>query len=166
MLPTVKFSEVDFVLYLQAELREGEEREEGRHEHGHIEVRIVAEMEGSEVEGKQTLDEHPRQVDAFDAEEATGQHDDEECEKYTRNPPQSFVELLQKQLVGADEDALQSTVDHEVPRRTMSQTADEEAEPQVEVFARLSLHAATTQGEVEVIFNEYAEGLVPTTPKL
>lgn len=82
MLPTVIFGEVDLVLNLQAELREGEEREKGRHEHGHIKVWVVAEMERSEVEGKQALDEHPRQVDALDAEEATGQHDDEESEEY------------------------------------------------------------------------------------
>ena len=110
MLPAVIVCEIDLVLHLKTEFRQCEEREEGRHEHGHIEVRIVAEMEGSEVEGKQALDEHPRQIDALDAEEATGQHDDKESEEYTRNSPQSFVELLQKQLIGTDENALQGTV--------------------------------------------------------
>ena len=143
MLPTVIFGEVDFILYLQAELREGEEREEGSHDHGHIEMRVVAEMERSKVEGEQAFDEHPRQVDALDAEEAARQHDDEEGEEHTWNPPQSLVELLQEQLVGADEDALQGAVDHEVPRCSMPQAADEEAEPQVEVFAGFGLHAAT-----------------------
>ena len=55
MLPTVIFGEVDFILYLQAELREGEEREEGSHDHGHIEMRVVAEMERSKVEGEQAF---------------------------------------------------------------------------------------------------------------
>ena len=84
MLPAVVFSEVDFVLYCEAKFREGEEREEGGHKHGHIEVWVVAEMERNKIEGKQPLDEQPRQVDAFDAEEAARQHDDEEGEKYTR----------------------------------------------------------------------------------
>lgn len=96
MLPTVVFSEVNFVLNFEAELREGKERKEGGHDHGHIKMRVVAEVEGGEVEGKQTLDEHPRQVDALDAEEAARQHDDEKGEKYGRDAPQSLVELLEE----------------------------------------------------------------------
>ena len=129
MLPAVIVCEIDLVLHLKTEFRQCEEREEGRHEHGHIEVRIVAEMERSEVEGKQTLDEHPRQIDALDAEETACQHDDEESEEYTRNSPQSFVEFFQKQLIGANENALQGTIDHEVPCSAVPQTADEETEP-------------------------------------
>ena len=87
MLPTVIFCEVDFVLYLEAELREGEEGEEGSHNHGDVEVRVVAEVEGAKVEGKQALDEHPRQVNTLYAEEATGQNDDEEGEEHTRYSP-------------------------------------------------------------------------------
>ena len=129
MLPTVVFSEIDLILHLKTEFREGEEREEGGHNHGHIEVWVVAEMERSKVKSKQALDEHPRQVDALDAEEATGQHDDEESEEYTWNSSQSLVELLQKQLVSANENALQGTIDHEVPCSAVPQTADEETEP-------------------------------------
>lgn len=87
MLALVVFGEVDLVLHLEAELRQGEEREEGRHEHGDVEVRVVAEVERCKVEGKQALDEEPRQVDALDAEEATRQHDDEEGEEYARDAP-------------------------------------------------------------------------------
>ena len=166
MLPAVVFSEVNFVLNFEAEFREGEEGEEGGHKHGHIEVWVVAEMERNEIEGKQTLDEQPRQVDALDAEEAARQHDNEEGEKYGRDAPQSLVELLEEEFVGTDEDALQGTIDHEVPSRAVPQAADEEAEPQVEVFARFGLHAAAAQGEVEVVLDEYAESLVPTSPKL
>ena len=166
MLALVVFGKVDLILHLEAELRQGEEREEGRHKHGDIEVRVVAEVERREVEGQEACDEEPRQVDALNAEEATRQHDDEEGEKHARDAPQPFVEFLQEQLVGADEDTLQGAIDHEVPRRAMPQAADEEAEPQVEVFACFGLHAAATQGEVEVVLDEHAEGLVPTTPKL
>ena len=122
MLPAVVFSEVNFVLNFEAEFREGEEREEGGHDHGHIKMRVVAEVERRKLEGKQTLDEHPRQVDALDAEEAARQHDDEEGEKYGRDAPQSLVELLEEEFVGTDEDALQGTVDHKVPRCAMPQT--------------------------------------------
>ena len=59
MLPTVILGEVDFVLYLETELRKGEEREEGSHNHSHIKMRVVTEMERSKVEGKQALDEQP-----------------------------------------------------------------------------------------------------------
>ena len=106
MLAAVVFGEVDLVLHLEAELRQGEEREESRHKHGDIEVRVVAEMERRELKGKQTFDEQPRQVDALDAEEAAGQHDDEEGEEHARDASQPFVEPLQEQLVSADEDAL------------------------------------------------------------
>ncbi len=119
VLSAVIFGEVDLVLHFEAELREGEEREEGGHHHSDVEMRVVAEMERREIKGKQALDEHPRQIDALDAEEAAGQHDDEEGEEHGGDAPQSFVELLQEQLVGADEDALQGTIDHEVPCRTM-----------------------------------------------
>ena len=129
-------------------------------------MRIVTEVESFEIEGKQTLDEHPRQVDALDAEEAARQHDDKEGEEYARNPAQPFVELLQKQLVRADEDALQGTIDYEIPRCAVPQARDEEAEPQVEVLAGFGLHTAAAQGEVEVVLDEHAEGLVPTPPKL
>ena len=61
---------------------------------------------------------------------------------------------------------MQGTVDHEVPCRAMPQAADEEAEPQVKVFAGFGLHAAAAQGELEVVLDEHAEGLVPTSPKL
>ena len=166
MLALVVFGEVNLVLHLEAEFRQGEEREEGRHEHGDVEVRVVGEVERREVEGEEALDEEPRQVDALDAEEASGQHDDEEGEKHARDAPQALVEFLQEQLVGADEDALQGTVNHKVPCRAVPQAADEEAEPQVEVFAGFGLHAATTQGEVEVVLDEHAESLVPTAPKL
>ena len=166
MLPLVVFGEVDLVLHLEADFGKGKEREEGRHEHRDIEVRVVAEVERRKVEGEEALDEEPREVDALDAEKATRQHDDEEGEEHTRDAPQTFVEFLQKQLVSADEDALQGTIDYEVPRRAVPQTADEEAEPQVEIFARFGFHAATTQREVEVVFDEHAESLVPTTPKL
>ena len=87
VLPLVVFGEVDFVLHLEAELREGEEREEGRHEHGDVEMRVVGEVERREVKGKEALDEEPRQVDALDAEEATRQHDDEESEEHRRDTP-------------------------------------------------------------------------------
>jgi len=166
MLTFVVVGEVDLVLHLQAELREGEEREESRHEHGHVEVRVVAEVERREIEGEEALDEEPRQVDALDAEEAASEHDDHEGEKHAWDAPQSLVEFFQKQLVGTDEDALQGTIDHEVPRCTVPQAADQEAEPQVEVFAGFGLHAAAAQGEVEVVLDEHAEGLVPTAPKL
>ena len=53
----------------------------------------------------------------------------------------------------------------ERPIRSMPQTTDEETEPQVEILAGFSLHAATTQGKVQVILNEHAESLVPTPPK-
>ena len=129
MLPLVVVGEVDLVLHLQADLRQGEEREEGRHEHGDIEVRIVAEMERREVESEEPLDEKPRQVDSLNAEEAARQDDDEEGEKHRRDASQTLIELLQKQLVSADEDTLQGTVNHEIPRCAMPQTADEEAEP-------------------------------------
>ena len=76
MLTLVVLGEIDLVLHLEAELGEGEEREEGRHQHGHIEMRVVAKMEWREIEGEQALDEEPRQVDALDAEEAARQHDD------------------------------------------------------------------------------------------
>ena len=82
MLPAVVLGEVNLVLNLQTELREGKEGEEGGYDHSHIEMWVVAAVEGGEVEGEQTFDEHPRQVDAFDAEEASGQHDDEEGEEY------------------------------------------------------------------------------------
>ena len=76
------------------------------------------------------------------------------------------MESAPKQLVGTDEDALQSTVDYEVPSRAVPQAADEEAEPKVEVFACFGLHTATAQGEVKIVLDEHAEGLVPTPPKL
>ena len=129
MLTFVVVGEVDLVLHLQAELREGEEREESRHEHGHVEVRVVAEVERREIEGEEALDEEPRQVDALDAEEAASEHDDHEGEKHAWDAPQSLVEFFQKQLVGTDEDALQGTIDHEVPRCTVPQAANQEAEP-------------------------------------
>ena len=69
-------------------------------------MRVVAEMEGREVEGEQTLDEHPRQVDALDAEKASGQHDDEESEEYGRDAPQPLIKLLKEKFVGTDEDTL------------------------------------------------------------
>ena len=87
VLPAVVFGEIDLVLHLEAELRQGEEREESCHNHGDVEVWVVAEVERRELEGEQTLDEHPRQIDALDAEEAAGQHDDEEGEEYTWNSP-------------------------------------------------------------------------------
>ena len=59
MLPAVVFSEVNFVLNFEAELREGKERKEGGHDHGHIKMRVVAEVEGSEVECEEALEEHP-----------------------------------------------------------------------------------------------------------
>ena len=129
-------------------------------------MRVVAKVERCEVEGEEALDEEPRQVNALDTEETARQHDDEEGEEHARDAPQTFVEFLQKQFVGADEDALQSAIDHEVPRRAMPQATDEEAEPQVEVFPRFGFHAATTQREVEVVLDEHAESLVPTTPEL
>ena len=129
-------------------------------------MRVVTEMEGYELEGKQPLDEEPRQIDALDAEEAAREDDDEEGEKHARNRAQTLIEPLQKQLVGTDENALQGTVNHEVPRRAVPQSADEEAEPKVEVFPRLSLYPTAAQGEVEVVFDEHTESLVPTPPKL
>lgn len=129
-------------------------------------MRVVTEMEGYELEGEQPLDEEPRQIDALDAEEAAREDDDEEGEKHARNRSQTLIEPLQKQLVGTDENALQGTVNHEVPRRAVPQSADEEAEPKVEVFPRLGLHPTAAQGEVEVVFDEHTESLVPTPPKL
>ena len=48
----------------------------------------------------------------------------------------------------------------------MPQAADEEAEPQVEILASFSLYAAAALGEVQIVLDEHAEGLVPTSPKL
>ena len=129
MLPTVILGEIDFVLDLQSELREGEEGEEGRHDHGYIKVWVVAEVERRELEGKQAFDEQPRQVDALDAEEAAGQHDDEEGEDHRGDAPNLLVELLQEKLVGTDENTLQGTIDDKVPRCAVPQAANEEAEP-------------------------------------
>ena len=165
MLALIIFGEINFVLHLQAELRQSEEREEGRHEHGDIEMRVVAEVERNKVEGEKALDKEPRQVNALDTEETARQNDNEEGEKHRWDTPQPLVELLQEELVGADEDTLQSTVDHEVPRRAVPQTADEEAEPQVEVFAGFGLYAAATQREIQIILDKHTEGLVPTSPK-
>ena len=82
MLFFVVFGKIDLVLHLQAKLRQREEREESSYQHGDIKVWIVAKVERHKVEGKQALDEHPRQVDALDAEEASRQDDDEEGEKH------------------------------------------------------------------------------------
>ena len=79
MLLLVIFCEIYFLLPSQSELAESDEREERRDEHRGVEVRVVGEMERNEVEGEQTFDEEPRQVDSFDAEEATCQYDDSEC---------------------------------------------------------------------------------------
>ena len=129
MLPLVVVGEIDFVLHLETELRQGEEREEGRHEHGDVEVRVVGEVERGEVEGEEAFDEQPRQVDALDAEEAARQDDDEEGEEHAWNAPQTLIELFQEELVGTDEDALQGTINDEIPRRAVPQAADEETEP-------------------------------------
>ena len=83
MLPVVVFGEIDLVLHLQAELRQGEEREEGGYQHGHIKMWVVAEVERREIKGKQPFDEKPRQIDALNTEEATGEHDNQEGEKHT-----------------------------------------------------------------------------------
>ena len=90
------FSEINLVLHFQAELRECEEREEGRHEDGRVEMRVVAEVERRELESKEPLDEQPRKVDALDAEEAAREDDNEECEKHARNRAQTLIEFLQK----------------------------------------------------------------------
>ena len=82
MLFLVVFGEINLILDLQAKLRQGEEREECSHQHCDIEVRIITKVERNKVEGKQALDEHPRQIDALDAEEASRQDDDEEGEKH------------------------------------------------------------------------------------
>ena len=87
MLPLVVLGEVNLVLHLEAELRQGEEREEGCHKHGDVEMWVVAEMEWRKVEGKEAFDEEPRQVDALNTEEAACQHDDEEGEEHARDTP-------------------------------------------------------------------------------
>ena len=115
MLLFVVFGEIDLVLDFQTKLRQGEEGEEGGDQHGHVEVGVLAEVERNEVEGKQPLDEEPGEVDALDTEEAPGQHDDTEGEEDRRDAPDALVEFLQEELVGADEDALQGTIHHEVP---------------------------------------------------
>lgn len=166
MLPPIVFSEVDLVLHLETEFRESEEREEDGHKHSDIEMRIVAKMEGSKVESEEALDEEPREVNALNTEEAARQHNDEEGEAYAWNPAQALIELLEEELVSTDEDALQGTINYEVPRSPVPQTADKEAEPQVEIFAGFGLHSTTTQGKIEIVLDEHTEGLVPPTPKL
>lgn len=94
MLLFAIFSEVDLVLHFQAELRECEEREEGRHEDGRVEMRVVAEVERRKLEGEKPLDEKPRKVDTLDAEEAAREDDNEEGEKHARNRTQTFIEPL------------------------------------------------------------------------
>ena len=79
MLFFVVFGEVDFLLPSQSEFAESDEREECCDEHCGVEVRVVGEVERHEVEGEQTFDEEPRQIDSFDAEEASCENDDSEC---------------------------------------------------------------------------------------
>ena len=166
MLTFVELSEIYFFLPFEAEFSQGDEREDCCYNHRGEEMRVVGEMHRGELEGEEAFDEHPRQVDALDAEEATCQHDDGEGADYSRHPADAFVEFLEEELVGAYEDTLQGAVYDEVPRRAVPQTADEETEPQVEILAGFGLHAAAAQREVEVVLDEYAEGLVPTSPKL
>ena len=129
MLSFVVFGEIDLVLDLETELRQGKEGKESGDEHGHIEMGVLTEVEGDEVKGKEPLDEDPGEVDALDAEEATGEHDDAEGEEDGRDAANPLIELLQEELVGTDEDALQRAIHHEVPRGTMPETGDEETEP-------------------------------------
>lgn len=122
----VVIGEINLVLHFEAELGKCKEREESGYEHGDVKLWVVAEMECRKIEGKQSFDKQPRQVNTLDAEETTGEHDDEKSEKHTRNPAQTFVELLEKQLVGTNEDALQGTIYHKVPSSTVPQSAQKE----------------------------------------
>ena len=106
MLTLVVFGEIYFFLPTEAEFSQGDEREERCHYHSGEEMRVVGEMHRRELEGEKAFDEHPRQVDALDAEETAGEHYDGEGADNSRNPADFFVEILQKQLVGADEDTL------------------------------------------------------------
>ena len=165
-MPTVVIGEIHLILYLQSELGEGKEREESRHQHCDIKVRVVAEMERRKIKGEESFDEEPREVDALDAEETAGQDNDEEGEKHRWNPSKPFVEFLEEELVGADKDALQGAIHHKVPRGAVPQSADKETEPQVEILARLGLHPAAAQREIQIVLDEHAESLVPASPKL
>jgi hypothetical protein len=165
MLLLVVFGEIDQILDLQPELAQGEEGEEGRNQHCHIKMRVVCKMERGEVEGEQPLDEKPREVDALNSEETTCEHDDQEGEEYRGKLAQPFVEFLEKELVSADEDALQGAIDDKVPRRSMPETRYEKTEPKVEVFPEFRLHAAASEREVKIVLDEDAEGLVPPAPE-
>ena len=105
---------------------------------------IVAEMEWRELEGKQALDEQPRQVDALDAEEAAGENNNEEGEENGRNGSEPLVEFLQEKFVSTNEYALQSAVNHEIPCGSMPQARHQEAEPEVEIFSSFGLDTAAS----------------------
>ena len=93
VLPTVVIGEIHLILYLQSELGEGKEREESRHQHCDITVRVVAEMERRKIKGEESFDEEPREVDALDTEETTGEHYYCKGADDRRNLADSFVEL-------------------------------------------------------------------------
>lgn len=93
MLSLVILREIDFILPSETEFRQGDEREERCHDHHGEEMRVVGEMHRGELEGEQALDEQPRQVDALDTEEASGEHYDGKGADDRRDLSDSFIKL-------------------------------------------------------------------------
>ena len=63
------FGEIHLLLRLLAELGQREEREEGRHNHRGVKLRVSTERQQRELEGEHPLDEQPSQAEILDAEE-------------------------------------------------------------------------------------------------
>ena len=165
-VPTVAvFGEIDLFLHLLAELRQREEREEGRHNHRRVELRVGAIGQCHKVEGKHPLDEQPSQAEVLHAEEYPNEVHQKESEDDAWHFANLLHHLAQEKLVEADEQAMQRAPNEEVPRRAVPQSRQQEADPKVEVHSALAL-AVAAKRDVEIVHDKRAQGHVPTAPKL
>ena len=80
MLAVGVIGEIDLLLYLLTKFGEGEEGEEGGYYHRDIQLRMTAEGQQSEIEGKHALDELPGQTEILNAEEDPDEIDRKEGE--------------------------------------------------------------------------------------
>ena len=142
-----------------------EEGEDGGHHHNGVNLGVAFEDEAAEVKGEHAGDESPGQTEVLNAEEHPNDTHGKESEDDGRHRTDFLHHLAEEELVGADEQAVQGTPNDEVPRGTVPQAAEQEAEPEVEVHTTCAF-AVAAERNIEVVHDESTEGLVPTPPEL
>lgn len=135
--------EIGFFLPALSEAAQRDEREECSHNQNEIDVCVAHESEIAEIEGEQSRDKSPSHADVLNAEEDPNDGDRDESQNDGWHLADFLHYLTQEKFVGTDEQAMQGTPNDEIPRSTMPQTRQQEAEPKVEVSPALAFAIAT-----------------------